>query len=192
MIFKLFWLFRALFYSLFFIKKLGLKSYLGKPIFFMGLSRLSIGSRFRLYPGWRIEILSKGAITISDDVSIGQGLHLIAVDNELTIGRGVVISSDVLITNSDHTFEVIDIPIYMQPMLTKKTAIGDNCFIGTGAKILAGTELGCQCIVGANSVVKGAFPDYSVIAGNPARVIKKYDMFKKEWLKVTNDESNTI
>lgn len=192
MIFKLFWLFRALFYSVFFIKKLGLKSYLGKPIFFIGLSRLSIGSRFRLYPGWRIEILSKGAITISDDVSIGQGLHLIAVDNELIIGRGVVISSDVLITNSDHTFEVIDTPIYMQPMLTKKTAIGDNCFIGTGAKILAGTELGCQCIVGANSVVKGAFPDYSVIAGNPARVIKKYDMFKKEWLKVTNDESNTI
>lgn len=192
MIFKLFWSLRALFYSVFLIKKLGFKSYLGKPVFFMGLSRLSIGNRFRLYPGWRIEILSKGSITISDDVSVGQGLHLIAVDDELTIGKGVVISSDVLITNSDHTFEIIDTPIYLQPMLTKKTTIGDNCFIGTGAKILAGTELGCQCIVGANSVVKGAFPDYSVIAGNPARVIKKYDMFKKEWLKVTNDESNTI
>lgn len=50
--------------------------------------------------------------------------------------------------------------------------MGDNCFVGAGAIILPGTTIGNYCIVGAGAVVKGTFPDYSVIAGNPAKIIK--------------------
>ncbi|WP_265348157.1 DapH/DapD/GlmU-related protein, partial [Enterobacter cloacae] len=78
----------------------------------------------------------------------------------------------------------INVPIYQQPMNNKRTTIGENCFIGAGAKILAGTTLGKQCIVGANSVVKGDFPDYCVISGIPAKIIKKYDVESKRWLTV--------
>jgi len=53
-----------------------------------------------------------------------------------------------------------------------------------GVAIQAGTVLGKQCIVGANSVVRGVFPDYSVIAGVPARIIKRFNFDKNKWEKI--------
>lgn len=55
---------------------------------------------------------------------------------------------------------------------TKEIKIGKNCFIGCNALILKGTELGDGCVVGAGAVVSGTFEAGSVIAGNPAKVIK--------------------
>ena len=55
----------------------------------------------------------------------------------------------------------------------KPVRIGDDCFIGTGSILLKGTVLGKNCVVGAGSVVHGEFPENSVIAGNPARIIKQ-------------------
>ena len=71
-----------------------------------------------------------------------------------------------------------------QGMLEKETLIGENCFIGYGAVIMPGTKLGKQCIVGANAVVCGDFPDYCVIAGVPAKIVKKYNEKLNEWIKV--------
>lgn len=56
---------------------------------------------------------------------------------------------------------------------TKPIVIGKNCFIGCNALILKGTVLGDGCVVGAGAVVSGKFEENSVIAGNPARMIKK-------------------
>lgn len=53
-----------------------------------------------------------------------------------------------------------------------------------GVAIQAGTILGEQCIVGANSVVRGTFPDYCVIAGVPAKIIKIYNKESGEWVRV--------
>lgn len=183
MLFKMIWVIRAFLYHLFFFKKLEFISYLGRPVFFTGLKNVTIHKRFRLYPGWRIEVLDSGTIEIAEDVSAGQGLHLVSVASSLKIGKGTVISSDVLITNSDHDYSEPGVPIYKQPMINKITEIGENCFIGSGAKLLAGTQLGYQCIVGANSVVKGVFPEYCVISGNPARIIKRYNTETHCWVK---------
>ena len=71
-----------------------------------------------------------------------------------------------------------------QKRIVKTTSVGKNCFIGFGACIQAGTVLGKQCIVGANSVVRGHYSDYSVIAGVPARVIKRYNAETQKWEKV--------
>lgn len=53
----------------------------------------------------------------------------------------------------------------------KKVTIGENSFIGAGAIVLPGTTIGKNCIIGAGSVVKGIVEDYSIVAGNPCRVI---------------------
>lgn len=181
---KILWLFRNFLYKFFLFKSAGVHGYIGKPIYFTGLNKVSVGNKFRLYPMWRFEILDTGTVTIEDDVSIGQFFHLVSLGSELVIKKGTVISANVLITNSDHNFTEINVPIYQQPMNNKRTTIGENCFIGAGVKILAGTTLGKQCIVGANSVVKGDFPDYCVISGIPAKIIKKYDVESKRWLTV--------
>ncbi len=58
---------------------------------------------------------------------------------------------------------------------SREIHIGENCFIGCNSIILKGTVLGDGCIVGAGAVVSGKFEDNCVIAGNPARVIKKLE-----------------
>ncbi|WP_332020169.1 acyltransferase, partial [Kaistella sp.] len=91
--------------------------------------------------------------------------------------------ANVFITNIDHDYTEIGAHVVKQKILVKETKIGDNCFIGMGAAIMAGTILGKQCIVGANSVVRGVFPDYCVIVGSPAKIVKKYNPQTQVWEK---------
>ena len=65
--------------------------------------------------------------------------------------------------------------------------IGSNCKIYNNVVILPGTKLGNHCIVGANSVVRKAeYPDYSIIVGNPAKIVKKYNFISSKWEKYDN------
>lgn len=61
-------------------------------------------------------------------------------------------------------------------------SIGDESFIGMGARIFPGVSIGKHCIVGANAVVTHNVPDYCVVAGVPARIIKKYDFSACKWI----------
>lgn len=179
---KVFWVIRAFIYRLF--TKIGFPGYIGKPTYINQLSKLKIGKRVRVYPGLRAEAFGKnGVIEIGNNVSIGQNLHIIANEDPLVIEDNVVISGNVFITNCDHEYQQKDTFLYDQPLRTIKTRIGEYSFIGYGAVIQAGTILGKQCIVGSNSVVRGCFPDYSVIVGSPAKIIKKYNPESKCWEK---------
>ena len=184
MIFKIFWIIRGLVYKPFF-GKFSFLSYIGKPIYIKNFKKIFIGKQVRIFPNSRIECIGKDAkIIIHDNVSIGPNLHLTA-RSTLEISKNCTISSNVLITDNQHTYLEIGIHIMNQKSIIKKTFIGENCFIGTGAAIDAGTILGKQCIVGANAVVSGLYPDYCVIVGAPGRIVKKYDTNTKEW-KNTN------
>ena len=81
----------------------------------------------------------------------------------------------------DHDYRIIGKHILKQEYIIKTTHIGENCFIGYGAAIQAGTILGRQCVVGANSVVRGHFPDYCVLVGALARIAKKYNPEVEKW-----------
>ncbi|MGJ1271450.1 MULTISPECIES: acyltransferase [Sphingobacterium] len=183
MIYKIFWFLRGLLYS-FFFGKFGLYSYLGKPIFIHNIHQIYIGNRVRIFPNNRMEVHGKNSrIIIQDNVGIAQNVHITS-GGDLIIGKGSTILANVFITNIDHEYNVIDKPILEQGMSIRETSIGENCFIGIGAAIQAGTILGKHCIVGANSVVRGIFPDYCVIVGAPARIVKKYNFTSKIWEKV--------
>ena len=180
MIFKIFWILRGLIYKPFF-GKFAFPSYIGKPIFIGNFKRIFIGKRVRIFPNVRLEVHGKNSsLVIEDNVAIGQNVHITSGEN-LIIGSSSTILANVFITNIDHDYQEIDKHILDQKMIIKRTVIGENCFIGIGAAIQAGTILGKQCVVGANSVVRGVFPDYSVIVGSPARVIKKYNIDTNKW-----------
>lgn len=180
--YKFFWVFRAIFYKLFF-KSIGFPSYIGKPLFLLGVNKISLGKKVRIYPLCRMEVHGEESeIIIKDNVSIGQGFHIIS-GGRLIIESGVLMAPNVFVNNMDNDYHEIDVPVFDQKQIVKKTHIGENCFIGIGAKIQAGTILGKQCIVGASAVVKGVFPDYCVIVGNPARIIKRFDIKSEEWKK---------
>lgn len=179
---KIFWGIRAVLYSPFF-GQFGLPSYLGKPIFLKGIKNVFIGKKVRIFPHLRLETQDGGTINIEDDVVISQNVHLTSAGN-LSIGKSSLILANVFITNIDHDYSEIGIHVVKQKILVKETRIGENCFIGMGAAIMAGTILGKQCVVGANSVVRGTFPDYCVIVGSPARIVKKYNPETQVWEQV--------
>lgn len=178
---KIIWAVRAIYYKLKF-KKIGYKSYIGKPIFLLGENKITIGSKVRIYPGLRMECHGvNGQIVIEDNVSIGQNLHIISNESLLCIGKNTTISGNVFITNMDHEYIKLNMSVMNQNISFRNTNIGENCFLGYGSVILAGSILGKQCIVGANSVVRGKYPDYCVIAGNPAKIIKIYNFKNQKW-----------
>ena len=93
----------------------------------------------------------------------------------IEIGDNTLIGGNVKILDNDfHPLEIEarnkDIK---EKILAKPIKIGKNCFIGCNSIILKGTELGDGCIVGAGAVVSGKFEANSVIAGNPAKFLKK-------------------
>jgi acetyltransferase-like isoleucine patch superfamily enzyme len=63
-------------------------------------------------------------------------------------------------------------------------SLGDGCWIAFNSVILGRVKIGKQSVVGANSVVTKDVSPFSVVVGNPARVIKKYDFKRKKWLRV--------
>lgn len=185
MIFKLFWLLRAIVYKPF-MGKLGLPSYIGNPTYIHNFNKVFIGEKVRIFPNVRLEVHGeKSTLTIENDVSIGQNVHITSGE-DLVIGASSTILANVFITNIDHDYKEIDKHILKQEKIIKKTVIGKNCFIGIGAAIQAGTILGKQCIVGAGAVVRGKFPDYCVIVGNPAKIIKIYNLKTKCWERVNS------
>jgi len=95
--------------------------------------------------------------------------------NRIEIGDNTCIGGNTKILDNDfHPLEVEARNADCKEKIgTKPVLIGKNCFIGCNALILKGTELGDGCVVGAGAVVSGKFAAGSVIAGNPAKVIRQ-------------------
>lgn len=180
---KICWGIRALLNS-FFFKKIGLPTYMAKPCFIEGRRRITIGKHVRIFPGIRLEALGTGEIVIGNNVAIEQNVQIAAKDSVVSIGDNVTIAANVFISNIDHDYRDIDKGVMDQEDIVSITTIDSECFIGNGVKILAGTRLGKHCIVGSNAVLRGEFPDYSVIVGAPARVVKKYNFDSEMWEKI--------
>lgn len=161
--------------------KMGKMCYIGRPCFIANKKRIKMKNRVRIYPGMRSETLDGGTVEIGNNVSIGQNFHIVAAEKKVSIGNNVTISGNVFISNCDHTFDDENKMTLELPLTIKDTSIGDASFVGYGVVILAGTHIGKHCIIGANSVVRGNFPDNTMIAGNPARILKTFSLTDKKW-----------
>lgn len=146
-------------------------------------SRIEIGKNFRVnsapfssligvYQRTIIVCRKKGTIRFGDNVGMtGVTIH----GSDISIGDNVMIGANTKII--DHDFHSLD---YVERRtdareheVSRSIRIGDDCFVGCNSIILKGTNIGSRCIVGAGSVVSGTFDDDCLIAGNPARMVKK-------------------
>ncbi|MFG3439336.1 acyltransferase [Nonomuraea sp. NPDC047897] len=106
--------------------------------------------------------------------SIGRGSHIVA-HQSIEIGDDVFTGPYVYITDQNHVYDDPDVPIGRQWPRNTPVSIGAGSWLGAGAIILPGTRLGRQCVVAGGAVVRGEFPDHSVVAGVPAKVVRSYD-----------------
>lgn len=145
---------------------------------------LKIGQNVAIRP--HCDVYSEGILKIGENTEIGK-FSCIASANKIIIGNGVLTGPFVFIADHNHRYEDPNIPIYMQGVKVEKSdrvEIGDGTWIGAKVAICGNIHIGKHCVIGANSVVTKDIPDYSVAAGIPAKVIKRYDFEKKEWVRV--------
>lgn len=124
------------------------------------------------------------SIIIGDNCWIGIRNSFAAVDR-IEIGNQVLFAGYVHITDHSHGYESIDEPISNQPLISKgPVVIEDQCWLGFGSEVLSGVHIGRHSVVAARSVVTKDVPPYSVVAGNPARIIKRYNFVTAQWERV--------
>lgn len=123
-----------------------------------------------------------GKVTIGNNTRIGIGSVLIGPVN---IGDDVRLAQNVVISGLNHNYQDISIPISAQGVSTDQVYIGDETWIGANSVILPGAFIGKHCVIAAGSVVTKSIPSHSVVAGNPARIIKQYNKVSEKWEKVS-------
>lgn len=119
-------------------------------------------------------------LRVGDGTVIGHFAHIVGL-SEVCIENNVLIADRVFISDCTHEYEMIDKPIGKQDVkILKSVRIGEGSWLGENVCI-CGADVGKHCVIAANSVVTKNIPDYSVAAGSPARIVKKYNFETKMW-----------
>lgn len=120
-----------------------------------------------------------GGVFFGNDVSVNTNVSISASPpTKIYIGDHCLIGQNVVIRSDDHRFDNPNELIRLQGRLGADIVIGEDSWIGANAVILKGVHLGPHTVVGAGTIVTKSFPSYSVLVGNPARLIKdRRDMY---------------
>jgi acetyltransferase-like isoleucine patch superfamily enzyme len=122
-----------------------------------------------------------GDIIIGDRCRIGMSNVLIG---PVTIGNDTILAQNIVMSGLNHGYEDITLPPHDQKVTKSKITIEDEVWIGANVVVVAGVTIGKHCVVAAGSIVTKSIPPYSVVVGNPAKVIKQYNPQTQIWERV--------
>ncbi|MDP1740195.1 DapH/DapD/GlmU-related protein [Polaromonas sp.] len=178
------WLYRMLF------QRMGVGTFVSPFIQSVGLDRVSLGDRSRISRNTRLLALKAYGsqvfdpqIDIGDNVSIGFGCTLSCI-NRIEISHDVTIGDNVYIADSHHDYRDTNLGILQQPLLPGKVSIGRGAWVGYGAFVAGNVSLGDHSVVGANSVVTRSVPAYTVVAGVPAKPVRRFSHELGQWIRI--------
>ena len=186
----------AVFYRPLF-RAIGSGTTIRKPILISNPQFISIGNGVLIRDGARYDIVTERfgqvfapEVIIGDGALFEQGFHLACAES-IRIGARVACSRNVSILDVWHHYEDIRVPIIDQPLGTAPVSVGEGTLIGMGSVILPGVTIGRHCMIGANSVVSRDIPDFCVAAGAPARIIRRHDAARDQWVRVSESLSES-
>ncbi len=124
-------------------------------------SRAELGSGVRIGKNALVSVLNGGTLSVGAGTSIGMN-NLIVCHEQIRIGQETILAPNVFIYDHDHVFDA-ECGVHKREFKTSPVSIGDRCWIGANTVILRGTKIGNNCVIGAGCVLKGDYPDGSVI-----------------------------
>lgn len=119
-----------------------------------------------------------GPLYIGEHTRIGLSCTLIG---PVTVGNDVMLAQNIVISGLNHTYQDITRPISHQKQTTAMITIEDEVWVGANSVIVAGVRVGKHSVVAAGSVVTKNVPPYSIVGGNPAKLLKAYNPETKQW-----------
>ena len=147
-----------------------------------GKGRVILSENCSLHKGVRIDV--SGEVKIKRETVINTYTRIESM-NSVEIGENVMIAPNVYISDRNHKYQDIEVPMKMQGYYSKgNLKIGDGTWLGIHACVIGNVRIGKGCVIGANAVVTKDVPNYCVVVGNPARIVKQYDFNENKWIKV--------
>ena len=136
-------------------------------------ARLRLGRWCWIGHGTKLRV-HEGVVSIGAKTVLGQECTISAFQG-VTIGRECIVADRVMLIDFDHGVVEVERPIRLQGIYKRDVAVGHNCWIGYGACILRGVTIGDNCVIGTNTVVTKDVAADAVVAGAPARVLRRRD-----------------
>ena len=185
----------ALLYAVFLypsqFKCFGKKSRIVAPLRLNGKKYIEIGNHVLVqYKTWLACLPLTGTenpkLIIEDNATIGNFNHIYATQ-KIVIEAHVLTADKVYITDNLHSYENVEMPVVKQPIKQiSEVVIGEGSWLGENVCVI-GAKIGKHCVIGANAVVTKDIPDYSVVVGIPAKIIKRYNFETQQWEKTDCD-----
>jgi acetyltransferase-like isoleucine patch superfamily enzyme len=137
--------------------------------------RLEVGANALLEPNVWITAPGDARVRIGTGTFLNMGV-MIAAQELVEIGDHCMLANGCFVSDSSHRYEDPDTPITWQGFESKgPTRVGDNCWLGAHAVVTSGVTIGERCVVGAGSVVTKDVEPYSIVAGAPAKLIRRVE-----------------
>jgi len=136
--------------------------------------RLEVGEHAVFEPGVWLTLPGAARVRIGGGTFLNLGV-MVAAQHLVEIGDHCMFANGCFVTDANHRFDQLDKPVTWQGFTSKgPTRVGDNVWCGGNVVITSGVTVGERCVIGANSVVTADLPPYSIAAGVPARVLRRF------------------
>lgn len=122
-----------------------------------------------------------GGVHIDEGTFIGLSCVLIG---PVRVGKDVMLAQHIVMSGLNHGYEDVTKSISEHPCTSKEIVVEDQAWIGANAVIVSGVTIGKHAVVAAGSIVTKDVPPYSIVGGNPARLLKQYNFETEQWERV--------
>lgn len=170
--------------------QLGANSFLHPPFRLDGAGGVTVGTGSVWHRGDWLYCVGRNdgsaALKVDDGCVFGYNNHFTAVES-VVIGGHVLTADNAYISDNQHAYEDIDVPVMHQPVKVRGLVRGgDGCWLGDSVAAMEASN-GRIYVIGANAVVTEEIPDYSVSVSIPAKVILSYDKTSERWISLAGN-----